>query len=196
MITIVSIAFALDFSSRFCMDNTSWHHLKTLFPTDSQQDFISFEYGAPDRSLLPTDLFNSSSDLVDWCQLQYGSMRGDSDFLDQLSSFLTNEYHSPVSKNCLCTTTGCSQSFWNLLHWFSCSDTIVLLEEPTYFLACKIIKESGLKSIGIEGNERGFDVDSLERILSLNRREKLNAIEEFGFLLYYTWFLLLRTPQV
>jgi DNA-binding transcriptional MocR family regulator len=150
----------------------AWHHKKTLFPTDAQKDFISFEFGAPDASLLPLNLMKQgidelSSQESSWSALQYGPIQGDVDYLDSLAQFLSIEYGSAVSKANLCISSGCSQSFWNLLHWFSNRDTLLLLEDPTYFLACEMVKECGLEWRGIESQEgSGFDVAELERILN------------------------------
>jgi DNA-binding transcriptional MocR family regulator len=71
--------------------------------------------------------------------LQYGPLRGDGDFLEELATWLNSEYNDqqvPVSVEHLVLTSGASQSLSNLITLFTDPlQTVVLMEDPTYFLA-------------------------------------------------------------
>jgi DNA-binding transcriptional MocR family regulator len=122
----------------------------TLFPSDIE-DWISFQYGAPDASLLPCDLMLSSAteqlgSKMAWTGLQYGPVLGDERFREELAKFLSKEYGSTVSPCNLAINNGASQSFFNILTLFSNSETIFFVENPTYFLALKMLADHGIES--------------------------------------------------
>jgi DNA-binding transcriptional MocR family regulator len=67
---------------------------------------------------------------------------------------------------------------------------VIFLENPTYFLAIKILNEHGFSSdkiVQIPVDSDGISVDSLEEELShqpLNSSKVLNSPKRFSFLLY------------
>ncbi|KAI8810202.1 pyridoxal phosphate-dependent transferase [Cladochytrium replicatum] len=132
----------------------------TLYPVRTEQtddhDYIHFEFGAPGPDLAPTELIAkaatdcfSSGEGANY--LQYGIERRGT-FIQPmeclpgslwLASFLSEEYQSPVSGENLVLTKGASGSFSNIITWFTCPDTEILIENPTYFLAIRTLEDHG-----------------------------------------------------
>ncbi|KAJ3108851.1 hypothetical protein HDU97_010123 [Phlyctochytrium planicorne] len=146
----------------------------TLFPTDDE-DLISFEYGAPGKALLPLKLWREAFE--DWQQaqepetfLQYGPCLGDLQFRKELSKFLTKRYRSDVKHESLCVTSGASQSFSNIIALFTVPGiTQVIIENPTYFLAIRVLEDHGIKresTVKIPVDENGLQLEALEKYLT------------------------------
>ena len=170
--------------------------METLFSlTDPEKIYL--HVGAPDASLLPVDLIRKTNimqqDLVS--SLQYGPSQGSESVREELSQFLSREYKSQVDKDHLLVTSGASQSFYNMIPIFTNSETVFIMENPTYFLAWKMLNDHGIKNdsiIGISSDENGLDVDALEAYLlstlvpSKGSEESLasNSKKKFRFLLY------------
>ncbi|KAJ3328292.1 Peptidyl-prolyl isomerase cwc27 [Blyttiomyces sp. JEL0837] len=99
----------------YCMEDL------TLFPTNDP-DFVSFEFGAPGKDLLPSDLIKKAADAcfsspASENYLQYGPSLGSLPFREVLADFLTNEYQeqAPVTSDKLVITNGASGSFSKVL---------------------------------------------------------------------------------
>jgi DNA-binding transcriptional MocR family regulator len=142
-----------------------------LFSLDD--DTISLHVGAPDPSLLPIDLLQSTIPSCiqqanfDQC-LQYGPSLGSASYREALAEFLSIEYKCNVSADNLMVTSGASQSLFNLVSIFTDANTVFIVENPTYFLALKVLADHGISLdslIKIPNTEFGLDVDELQRIL-------------------------------
>ncbi|TPX64353.1 hypothetical protein SpCBS45565_g05957 [Spizellomyces sp. 'palustris'] len=146
----------------------------TLFPTDDPT-LISFDYGAPGPDLLPVKLIPIAAqtrfarDDADHV-LQYGPVLGDKEFRVELARFLTKEYDNvPVNYENLAVTSGATQSFFNIITLFTHSKTIFLVEDPTYFLAIRMLADHGVSGdrlIPIPTDEHGLQVDAVAETLS------------------------------
>ncbi|KAJ3086625.1 hypothetical protein HK102_012800 [Quaeritorhiza haematococci] len=151
------------------------HSESTLYATDDP-DFISFEFGAPGQSLLPTSLMpvlaqHLASKPDAYTSLQYGPTLGDAEFRDELAKWLTKEYDDgvPVRRNNLCVTSGASQSLSNIVTLFTNKDTRILIEDPTYFLAIRVFQDHGFAKeslINIPVDNHGILVDEVEQHLA------------------------------
>lgn len=95
-------------------------------------------------------------------------------FLDALFEFLNKEYKDklPITIDNIIPTLGASQSLFNMLTWFSSNDTIIFMEDPSYFLAADVINDVGMKErvIPVKCSDSGIDVDYLETILEKNMK--------------------------
>ncbi|KAI8816859.1 putative aminotransferase [Fimicolochytrium jonesii] len=153
----------------------------TLFPTDDPT-LISFDYGAPGPTLLPTSLITLAAaarfarpDASN--ALQYGPVTGDKEFRYELARFLRREYgDEDVDMERLVVTSGATQAFFNLVTIFTNPATVFLLEDPTYFLAAKMLRDHRIPSsrmVAIETDaETGIRVDLLSTALdSLSARD-------------------------
>lgn len=118
---------------------------------------------------------------------QYGPQLGHSSVLNNLARFLDSAYrqvydsspsataYAPVFASNLKLTSGASQSLFNLAALFLDKSSVVLMEDPTYFLAWASIKEllSGFEAYGVRQIPgKGLDVVELERVLkAISSRE-------------------------
>ncbi|KAJ3007141.1 UNVERIFIED_CONTAM: hypothetical protein HDU68_003676 [Siphonaria sp. JEL0065] len=146
---------------------------KTLFATDDP-DFVSFQYGAPGKDLMPSDVMAAASasfwnDIdVNYTYLQYGPTLGDAEFLTELQSFLSKFHATPVRQECLAITSGASQSFSNIITLFTTHKTRIIIENPTYFLALKVLEDHGFNAnefINVPTDHDGLDVEYFETLL-------------------------------
>ncbi|KAI8927764.1 pyridoxal phosphate-dependent transferase [Entophlyctis helioformis] len=147
----------------------------TLFPTDERPDWVSFEFGAPGADLLPSALFAQAA-AHRFAQpdahnsLQYGPILGDLRFRIELAKFLTRQYGGsvPVQPESLCITNGASQSFSNIITMFTDAQTVIFIENPTYFLAIRVLEDHGIQRkdlVAIPVDDHGIQVDCLRREL-------------------------------
>ncbi|KAJ3358924.1 hypothetical protein HDU91_005067, partial [Kappamyces sp. JEL0680] len=104
---------------------------RILFPL--RNDWIQLEFGAPDATLLPTDMIQRAVDQRmrqddAWIALQYGPQLGDAVFRNALADFLSSPlaYASPVLPSHLCVSNGASQSLANLMNLFAQLDETIV----------------------------------------------------------------------
>ena len=97
--------------------------------------------------------------------LQYGDIKGYFDFREDLSKFLETNYNNTVDPNDILITNGVTGSLALLCSIFSDNNTVVFVEEPTYFLAINIFKDFKLDIVSIPIKEDGIDIEFLEKKL-------------------------------
>lgn len=148
-------------------------------------DVISLLTGHPHPDLLmPKESFldsvkaamstRSSKELFN-----YGGETGDDKCLSALARFLTEEgkLAKPIEPGRLFIGAGVSYCLELACSVFTKPGDIILTEDPTYFLACKIFESNGLKPIGVPIDEHGLDVDRVEEILNgLEPGQKVSAV--------------------
>lgn len=121
--------------------------------------------GHPDPRLLPASL-------VEWAvaralrdpegALQYGAERGPAGFLEELASFLTHQTGVTTPAERLMVTGGTSQALDLVCTMFTEPGDVVLVEEPTYFLARGIFEDHGLEVVGVPVDHGGVDLELLD----------------------------------
>ncbi|MCI0424546.1 MAG: PLP-dependent aminotransferase family protein [Actinobacteria bacterium] len=131
---------------------------------------IDLGVGQPDASVFPAALLGRAAaacyatDASDEF-LQYGADYGDGHHRVALAGFLTDAYNLAVDPELLFTTNGNSQALDLVCTMFTRHDDVVVVEEPTYFLARGILADHGLGAIGVPLDEDGMRVDLLELTL-------------------------------
>ncbi|KAJ3393022.1 hypothetical protein HDU84_002962 [Entophlyctis sp. JEL0112] len=116
---------------------------------------------------------------------------GSDEFLEEVSTFLSQEYGDSVEKDCLALTSGASQSFANILSLFTTKLTKIIVEDPAYFLALNVLEDHGFSKqdfISVPSEVTGFNVDYLEHILrkeSARFEQADSAFHKFSYLLYF-----------
>ncbi|KAI9205791.1 pyridoxal phosphate-dependent transferase [Polychytrium aggregatum] len=159
---------------------------RTLFPS-GDRGYIQFEFGAPSPALLQTAsaIFQEAtarklSKPDAGLAFQYGPKLGDSEFRSELARFLANEYGSPVEANHLAVTSGASQSFSNLITMFTTSATRILIEDPTYFLALRVLQDHGFQErdfVSVPVESGGISLQILEERL----KELSSSVDQQAF---------------
>ncbi|CAE8601644.1 unnamed protein product [Polarella glacialis] len=93
--------------------------------------------------------------------LQYSSGLGTARFNERLAEFLRREYKSAVFADGLLTTNGVSHGLELISSALTQPGDVVIMEEPSYFLAHKIFLDHGLRVFGAAIDEHGLDTDAL-----------------------------------
>jgi 2-aminoadipate transaminase len=125
---------------------------------------IDLGVGQPNNAILPRDYirraaelqFNDSSEF-----LQYGAEWGDGYHRVALAEYLTQAYGTPVPAEQLFSTNGNSQALEMLCTVLTEPGDVVLVEEPTYFLAFKMFRDHGLEIRVMPMDGEGLVVDGL-----------------------------------
>jgi DNA-binding transcriptional MocR family regulator len=151
-------------------------HDREMTQATAPAHVIDLGIGHPGLSLLPVDLIDSSArpafEAADPRMLQYGYEQGTAEFRAALAGFLERTTGTPVDSSTLFVSGGVSQALHLLSSLFTRPGDLVLVEEPTYFLALRIFADHGLRVRSIPTDSSGLDVDALESVL----REESPAI--------------------
>ncbi len=135
---------------------------------------INFGIGQPGFDLLPLELMRRCAEARfaegDTEFLGYGYEQGDGRFREALADFLSEEYATPVVPEQLMVTAGASQALSLICTLFTKPGDTVFVEEPSYFLALRILREDfRLNAVPIPTDENGLRMDALEEALSRQR---------------------------
>lgn len=137
---------------------------------------IDLGIGQPPPALLPADLLQQGAEerfrAGDRSWLQYGPEEGDGYFRLALAAFLSRAYETSVSAEALFITAGASQALYLMCTLFSSPGDVVLVEEPSYFLALRMFADHGLHVEGLATDAAGLDPDALEKRLRAGRAKK------------------------
>lgn len=145
--------------------------------------YINFGVGQPSADLLSVPLVRAASERflagAEPFEFNYGSRQGDPRFLAQLGRFLGEQYGRPAPARCLFQTAGNSQALDFVCNRFTRPGDTVFVEDPSYFLAFSILRDHGLKIVGIPLDEDGLDVDRLEHELERHRPKLVYTIPSY-----------------
>lgn len=138
--------------------------------------------------------------------LAYGLEQGNGYLRHALADWLSGEYGSPVTAEALFISSGASQALDLICTLYTQPGDVVLVEEPTYFLALRIFADHGVRVVGVPMDEDGLIPEAVEaavrqhspaflytiptfhnptgRTLTAARRTALVALaEQYGFLI-------------
>lgn len=145
-------------------------------------DAVDLGVGQPDPSLLPIELFErafAAGPLDSTAPLQYGHPLGDGFLRLELAGFLTAAYGVAVDPEAMLITNGNSHGIDLACTVLTEPGDVVVVEEPTYFLALDIFREHGLRVVGVPLAADGVDVDALERAVTTHRPAFVYTIPTF-----------------
>lgn len=150
---------------------------------DLDSDVIDLGIGQPGFDLLPVDLIRQAAEIRlsegDATLLNYGYEQGDGYFRRALAHFLEEEYRAPVTANELMTTAGASQALDMICTYFTQPGDTVFVEEPTYFLALRILADHRLNVVGLPTDEQGLVTEALEAGLQSRRPAFVYTVPTF-----------------
>ena len=133
-------------------------------------NLIDLGTGIPGLELLPMPMIERAAERYfaagDRRTLQYGREQGSGYFLDILADFLTSSHDFHVRPENLLATNGVSGALDLLCTLFTNPGDVILVEEPTYFLALRIFADHHLQVEAVPLDQEGLDLDALEIILS------------------------------
>ena len=133
-------------------------------------EMVNFGVGQPAPSLLPLSRVRDAAAAKfaedDPLFLQYGVIPGYAAFRASLAAFLARGYGGPpVDPELLFVTNGVSGGLGLLCSLLAARGDVVVVEEPSYFLALSIFRDFGLRIVSVPLDENGMDVDALEALL-------------------------------
>ncbi|WP_022665100.1 PLP-dependent aminotransferase family protein [Desulfospira joergensenii] len=144
---------------------------------------IHLGIGQPDPDLLPLTELEEAASLGlktdDRSFLNYGSGKGNEDFLELLARFLTHQYPDPVQPDQLFVTNGNSQALDLICTLFTRPGDTVLVEEPSFFLAFKIFGDHGLNLVSIPVDENGLVIHEVREKLKTSNPAFLYTIPTY-----------------
>jgi 2-aminoadipate transaminase len=135
---------------------------------------IDLAVGRPDPRLLPLDEMRRAAahrlGMKDADLLQYAPERGTESMRRRLGGFIS------ADPDRLFITQGASHGLDLILSRFVRDGDVVLVEEPTYFHALKILRGRRLKIVPVPSDARGLDVEALEKVLEREKPKLLYTI--------------------
>jgi len=156
---------------------------KITFDGAPEPGTINFGVGQPSADLLPVELMRIAADdflrSAQPIELNYGERQGDIRFLETLANFLGDGYGTSIRPESLFVTAGNSQALDFVCALFTRPGDTIIVEEPSYFLAFKIFADHGLNIVSIPVDDKGMDIDRLERELRRTRPKMLYTIPSF-----------------
>ncbi len=136
--------------------------------------------GQPDLRLLPLDELRSAAGhrlaIRETDLLQYGPERGSEPMRRLLAGFLADGYGLPIDPERLFITGGASHGLDLILSRFTREGDTILVEEPTYFLARRILDGRRLRVLPVPTDARGLDTRALAAVLEHERPKLIYTI--------------------
>ena len=112
--------------------------------------------------------------------LNYGFPQGDGRFRWALADFLSQGYGGEVQPQQLMTTAGASQALDLICTFFARPGDTIFVEEPSYFLALRILQEDHrLNAVPIATDEDGLVPAAVEEALTRHRPVFLYTIPAY-----------------
>ena len=150
---------------------------------DLDSDVIDLGIGQPGFDLLPVEMLRRAAEKRlsegDATLLNYGYEQGDGRFRVALARFLEEAYGVPVTAGELMTTAGASQALDMICTYFTRPGDTVFVEEPTYFLALRILEDHRLNVVGLPTDDKGLVTEALEAGLQSRRPAFVYTVPTF-----------------
>ena len=120
---------------------------------------IDLGVGQPNNAILPVDYIRRAA-VVQFGDspefLQYGAEWGDGHHRIALGDYLSEAYGTPVAPEQLFSTNGNSQALEMLCTVMTEPGDVVIVEEPTYFLAFQMFRDHGLEIAACRSTPRAW----------------------------------------
>jgi len=142
----------------------------TLPQIDLPDGMIHLGLGQPSNHLLPLKEMEKAAahslSRENRFFLAYGEEQGNQNFRHTLAGFLSSQYEAPVKASQLMITNGNSQALEFICAHFTRPGDVVLVEEPSYFLALQIFADHKLTLVSIPMDENGLLTEVLKEKLA------------------------------
>ncbi len=112
--------------------------------------------------------------------LNYGPPRGDPRFVEAVARFAGRAYGVEVDPATVFLTAGNSQALDLVCERFTRPGDAVLVEEPSYFLAFRILLDRGLRIVPVPVDGDGLVLDALEAAIARWRPALVYTIPSFN----------------
>lgn len=150
---------------------------------DPDPNVIDFGIGQPALELLPLELVREAAARrlagEERGFLNYGYEPGSGPFRELLSAFLRQHGAYDTTAGGLMVSNGASQGLDLICTHFARPGDVVFVEEPTYFLALRVLAERRLRPVPVPVGAQGIDMDALEGMLAQQRPAFLYTVPTF-----------------
>ncbi|CAD5112111.1 DgyrCDS1352 [Dimorphilus gyrociliatus] len=118
--------------------------------------------------------------------LQYGPRLGSPIFHKSLADFLSKLYGEKVDNNHILPTSGATHGLQLTASLFFDSNNVVFVEDPTHFLAMKILREDiGMKVVPVNCDDEGMIIKDLqEKLEDMGKYIKCSGKSDFKGMVY------------
>jgi DNA-binding transcriptional MocR family regulator len=146
-------------------------------------DVIDFGVGQPSPALLPLETMRQAAahrlSQPEAALLAYGAEQGDGYFRLALAQFLSEGYGLPVEAEHLFITASASMGLDLICTLFARSGDTIFVEEPSYFLALRILADHHFKVVSLPTDGEGLIVEAVEEELKRHKPAFLYTIPAF-----------------
>jgi DNA-binding transcriptional MocR family regulator len=128
---------------------------------------IDLTWGHPDPAFLPADVVAEATATVlaehGWETLSYGAPAGPWTLRNAVAEHLRRGGEGPVDPHDVLITAGASGGLDLVLSLLARPRDVVFVEQPTYFLALRILADHDLEVVALASDEHGSVPDDLDR---------------------------------
>jgi len=143
------------------------------------EECVKFSVGQPSTSMLPLELIKQYgikyvNSLTNRSVLQYGDIPGYRQYLQKLAGYLSDKYDNNVDPSELFITDGSTGALHLICSMYSSKKPLVVMEDPTYFLANDIFQKDfvfDVVSVPIESD--GVNVKELKKVFKENSHREI-----------------------
>lgn len=148
--------------------------IKLLMKQSSKEGLISFAAGMPNNDLFPVkeieEIFSNLSDDIKKLCFQYGPTSGYPPLVGSLEKMMQKRGLALGSDKIL-ITTGSLQAISIITQEFVNEGDVILTECPCFVGALSVFETYGAKTIGIQIDEEGIDIEALKKVISNQTRK-------------------------
>ena len=165
----------VEFSKRVPADGTD--AVGAILKAAADPQIISFAGGLPAPELFPVKEMKAAVDKVFDAHgqeaMQYGAAKGVTALRELILKHVAAKEDVHAELDNVLVTTGSEQAIDLVGKAFIDPGDTVLVEQPTYLCALDVFKSYGAHFVGVEMDEEGMKMDSLEAALKANPNTKL-----------------------
>jgi GntR family transcriptional regulator/MocR family aminotransferase len=160
---------------------------ETIAPSELLQgaghpDPIDFSGGTGDSRLFPVDAFRKIVQTVmrrdGTAALEYGDRRGYAPLRNTIAHVLASQGLQTSAEHIL-ITAGSQQALALVVQMLLKPGDVILVESPTYGGALDLFRALGFKIVGLPTDERGMQVEKLEKLLQQHHPQLIYTMPNF-----------------
>lgn len=144
-------------------------HTWRIAQIDRNADLINFGLGQPDFRILPGEIIRRGAaealDTADPAFLNYGYEYGNEQLRLSLAEISSRLGQYAATADDLLITSGSTFALDLIATLYTTAGDLVFVDEPSYFLALRILQDHQLQIQGIPTRASGLDLDALEAAL-------------------------------
>ncbi|MFZ9439978.1 MAG: PLP-dependent aminotransferase family protein, partial [Hylemonella sp.] len=166
------------------LDHLETSAIRELFKLLGRPGIISFAGGFPDAAMFDVQGIRQAVNLAleqePGGALQYGATEGYNPLREQLAALMQSKGCTQVRPDGLIVTTGSQQALDLVGKTLINPGDKVIVEAPTFLATIQCFRLYGARVVGAPIDDRGVQVDQLERLMLEHRPKLVYLIPTFG----------------